>query len=105
MEYSGATHNEALACITDWGNFYARCWPNPEMQQNFIKTLVDATDAKIDQRKAIWIKGAMAFTTIYLAKFAMNPDHPEHDMAKALLRTLPERLQQLDSLLHSDQIE
>jgi hypothetical protein len=96
-EYAGATHNFLLASITDLGNFYGRCWPNPEMQRNILSTILtfdkfDSLETKYKVAKTVAVFGSM-----YLSKYAMKRDNGEHPMPRALLGNLLENLDYLSS--------
>lgn len=96
FEHAGATNNPRLAAITDLGNFYARCWPNPEMQKEYAKSLLENLKGRTSEETLTLVKGLMIFNTIYLAKFAMNPEHREHKMAEMLLKNLRENIQTVE---------
>ncbi len=96
FEHAGVTHNKLLAQLTDFGNFYARCWPNPDMQKEFLKTLIDDSDKLGGRENALKIAQAAAvFGTINLAKYQIPESHPDYPMAKMLLKHLKENLDTL----------
>jgi thiamine kinase-like enzyme len=92
FEHAGATHNKVLAQLTDFGNFYARCWANPEMQKEFLKSLIsaDLTGNREDNKNIA--RAVVVFGTINLAQYGMDPQHPEHAMSKMLLKHFEENL-------------
>ena len=95
FEYSGATHNSFLAKLSDVGNFYGRLWSNTEMQQGFLTTYLESSSNSLDHTYQL-LKACVVFGSIGLAKYAMSPDHPEHDMTVALLGSIKGNLELLD---------
>jgi len=100
LEHSGYTTNKFLAQITDLGNFYGRSWANKDMQQTFIKGILEAppedTQDTPEHRYKL-AKAAIVFGTLYLAKYGMDPTHPEHPMTRKLLGNLGNNLTFLDT--------
>jgi hypothetical protein len=97
-EHVGTTHYENLALLTDMVNFWARCWSNPEMQKEFIRGYLDET---VKQRKDLNLAYLMMETTIihgslFLAKYAMDVNHHEHQMSVMLLQNLNSNLNFLE---------
>lgn len=95
FEHSGATSNRTLARLTDFNNFYGRCWPNPEMQRQFITTYLRESKVEDIKYRYALMKETAVFGTIFLSRFGMNKDHPEHDMSITLLRSLERNLEVL----------
>lgn len=95
FEHSGVTRNRILAQLTDFGNFYAKSWPNPEMQSSFISTLMEQSARSIHESYII-SKATILFGTLYLAKYAMDPNNKDHLMAKLILKSLPNQLKNLE---------
>lgn len=96
FEHASATHNQFLAQLADLGNFYGRMWANPQMQQEFLTTfLQESTPKNLDYNYQL-IRATAVFGSMFLAKYAMSPDHSEHPMAQALLGSLTENLAKLD---------
>ena len=96
FEHAGATHNQTLGILTDLGNFYGRLWPNPEMQKQFLVAfLQESPTEKLDYNYALTRTIAVQ-GTLFLAKYAMKPDHPEHEMSVRLLSSIKGNLESLD---------
>ena len=102
-EHAGTTHSLLLARYTDIGNFYGRCWPNQEIQKTFLKKIAELFDFKDADFAHRHLRGMIAFATLSLSRQVMHPDHHEHQMAKVLLRELPENLAYIDELFEIKQ--
>lgn len=101
FEHGGITHNLTLAKLVDYGNFYARAWSNAAMQKKFIGKLLSEASPENFKETYEFIKGMVVYGTFYLAKYAMNPEHPEHIMAFKLIKNLPDNLAFLDLLYNN----
>jgi hypothetical protein len=103
FEYAGATRHPVLAQLTDWGNYYGRCWPNPAMQQAYLLALARSGvgratgESERGEEQEALVEAVAVFGTLSLARFAMEPGHPEHVMAVSLLEQLSENLAQLEA--------
>lgn len=95
-EHIGATHNSLLAQVTDLGNFYGRCWPNPEMQKFVLSTILCSDKFESVENRYKVAKIVAVFGSMYLSKYAMDNNHPEHKMAVFLLGNLQNNLAHLD---------
>lgn len=93
FERAGTTHNKLLAYITDVGTFYARAWPNPEMQRVFLQTMLGKATPETINDEYIKLKTAVVFTSTFLAKWAVSPSHRERSMYTALLGNLEKNLE------------
>lgn len=97
FEQSAATHNLVLAAITDISDFYNRAWPNPDMQQEYLCTLLlELQQFPLNDRHHI-IRGAAIFGTMFASQFYMDADHPRNSKAEALLANLKQNLRVLDA--------
>ena len=97
FEHAGATKNNTLARLTDFNNFYARCWANPAMQRMFITTyLKESKTGDLKYRYTLMYE-SVVYGTVFLSRFGMELDNPEHDMTIALLSNLKPNLEALDN--------
>lgn len=96
FEHAAASHNLFLAQLTDLGNYYGRMWPNPEMQREFlISYLAESSPENLDDNYNL-LKTTAVFGSMYLAKYGMQADHPEHTMSLSLLHNLIPNLTELE---------
>lgn len=101
-EHAGVTRYPDLAKLTDYGNFYARAWPNPAFQRAFLKALFDQEsggDVANNVDTALFLKTVISFGAMALAKYGMEKSHPEHGMSKKLLREFTVNSNYVDSLI------
>jgi len=97
FEQAAATHNIVLGAITDISDFYNRAWANPEMQQEFLCTLLqELKQFPLTDRYKI-IRGAAVFGTMFASQFYMDDNHPRNIKAKYLLQHLQSNLADFDS--------
>lgn len=104
-EQSGYSTNKFAAQLTDLGGFYGRAWANKDMQQAFIKGIMDASTEDSPEYKYKLAKSSIVFGTLFLAKYAMEPTHPEYQMTRNLLGNLEENLAFLDKIYKSHQTD
>lgn len=90
LEWAGASTSRLLARLVDFGNCYARLWPNPPAQREFLATL--AGDRELGSEFA---RKCAIFGTLYLTQYTLAENHPEHAIAVALLGGLRENLKSL----------
>lgn len=95
FEEMGLTRYQFLAQLADVSNFWGRCWPNHELQRQIVEALWGCGWTLQTRRL---LECSIVFGTLYLAKYAMEPSHPEHGMARTLLLNLPESLRALREL-------
>lgn len=101
FERSSVVHNPVLAWMTDVGNFYARSWSNPAMQKEYLKTIVEKIDRDHLAEEVLKLKATIVFESNFLAKWGVDPKHPEHAMTRALCDTVEENLNYIDQLASS----
>ncbi len=95
FESAGVSNNARVAQLSDLGTMYGRFWPNPAMQKEFLAEVYQTISQ--DPQEAYYLTRAIAIAgAIDLSRYAMEPDHPEHNMAKALLSHLRQNLASLD---------
>lgn len=92
----GSAPSRELAELASASNMYGRLWIKPEAQRAFLTGLLSGagTRAELEKRKTI-AEGVATFGAIYLSKYAMEPTHSEHFMARSLITELPKNLQSL----------
>lgn len=64
FEQSALTHNRVLGRLKDLGEFYARSWPNPELQKAYLDGLCRSVPVEINDRLML-IKAAIVLTAFY----------------------------------------
>lgn len=105
FEHSGVLNNRTLALLSDLGNFYRRCWPNPKMQERFIISYLRNSERNNLHYTYALLKSAVVGGTITIGRWGMDAKRSsEHKMAVALLSNLKPNLDALDeeySLLKS----
>jgi len=96
-ETAAVTHNWFLAQLTDLSNLYGRCWVDPEKQKQILSSIVKS-DCFDDLETRYRVAYSVAvFGSMYLAKFAMDPNHHEHPMTQSLLGNLQGNLDHLNA--------
>ncbi len=96
FEHAAASHNLTLSQLTDLGNFYGRLWPNPAMQQQLLTSYFENSPDSPEYNYKL-LKTVVVFGSMFLSKYAMDPNHHEHQMAISLLSSLEGNLASLDN--------
>lgn len=97
FEEAGKTNYKELAQFCDASNFIGRCWPNPALQQELIRSLAQKLcQERTKEECQRFMRAVVIFSAFYLAKYAMDPKHAEHDMAVAVLTNLGDNLDVID---------
>lgn len=97
FEHAGKTEYRMLAKLTDMSNFIGRCWPNPELKRDLLRSLLDSESDELGPDDSYrLVRSATIFGALLLAKYGMAHDHPEHKMSVAILNQLEEDLKTID---------
>jgi hypothetical protein len=81
-----------LARLGDFSDHWGQLWSNPPLQHSFATEYYRITPEPQKAKTAKMIRSAMINGSMFLAKYAMAPEHEEHAMSVALLANLASSL-------------
>lgn len=82
FEYAGVTENYLLARITDFGNFYSKLWPNPDLQKTFLSSIIEQSDTKNIDEIYHTTRVVVGYGSLFHTQYVIDPEHEEHYSAR-----------------------
>ncbi len=98
FEHAELTPFQPIAQLLDLGNFFARSWENRELQQVFLKSVIEYLydDKEYNYEFA---KLLCLYRPLFLSSLGVEKDNPEHDMFNGQIRSISDNLTYIKLLM------